>query len=682
MVNNLPVKHVAGVGQAKASVLAEMGIHTVEDLLHSFPLRYEDRRVKPYEAFVDGAQISARAVVEGSAQIRWHGKRSVVSASIRVDQRIRLTGMWFNQPYIRQKLNDGRPIVVYGRFDQGRRVIVVSQTDFSLAGNQSLDAAFAPVYRSAHGLSSTQLQGILDRALAQYGDQLPDVLPHELLDKYRLLSHAQAVKVMHRPRTQEDIHQAHRRLAFEEFFLFQVQLQWFRARQKGAFEGTSHRVSEQTLSHFTAHLPHPLTGAQLRACEQVAHDLRAPRAMARLLEGDVGSGKTWVAFWAAFAMACAGAQSALMAPTEILAEQHYRNAQSVLQPLGLQVRLLTGSTIEAERHACLEALQAGQVDLLIGTHALITDSVTFPNLGLVITDEQHRFGVSQRSVLRDKGNVPDVLMLTATPIPRTLALAVYGDLDVSVLDELPTGRLPVRTQWLRLNQVDEAIRLARRHLARGRQVYVVAPLVEASELLADVQSATELAASLQDDFAGYQVGLLHGRMSGADKESVMRAFLSGQVQVLVSTTVIEVGIDVKAASAMLVYHAERFGLAQLHQLRGRVGRGDAQSDCVLLSDADGEMAKARLQTLVDTTDGFVIAERDMQLRGPGEFLGVRQSGLPEFTVGDLTRDLKVMEVAREEASKIVADPGFWLVPAYAKLREWMSEVPKSSYYRA
>lgn len=681
MEQSLPVSHVVGIGKTKAALLADAGIRTVEDLLHYFPLRYEDKSVKPFEAFVHGSQVTARAVVDGAAKIRWTGKRSIVSAAIRVDGRVRLTAMWFNQPYLRQKLVDGQTLVVSGRYDAERRVIVVSQTDFSLSPAH-LGGALTPVYRSVGGMSSSQLQSVIERALTQFGDRLPDVLPAQYREKYRLISHPQAVFAMHRPRSSEDLHQAHRRLAFEEFFLFQLQLQWYRAQETGVQEGTAHNVPADVMDQFAAILPYPLTEAQREACSQIVADMRTSRAMARLLQGDVGSGKTWVAFYAIFAAARSGAQSALMAPTELLAEQHFRNAEPILGPLGVRMRLLTGSTTESARQEILRALADGQIDLLIGTHALLTDRVQFHDLGLVVTDEQHRFGVAQRSVLRDKGRVPDVLMLTATPIPRTLALAVYGDLDVSVLRERPAGRQPISTVWLPFAREANAIRLARRHLARAEQVYVVAPLVESSEALTDVRSATELVAHLQDEFAGYKTDLLHGRMSTADKDAVMRRFLAGEVQVLVSTTVIEVGIDVPSATVMLIYHAERFGLAQLHQLRGRVGRGERESECVLLSDAGNDMARARLQTMVDTTDGFVIAERDLELRGPGEFLGVRQSGLPEFSVGDLTRDLKVMEVARDEASQLLSKPDFWLLPRYGKLREWMEQVPQAGWYRA
>lgn len=681
MLRATPVSHVAGVGRAKEKALAELGIRSVFDLLHHFPVRYEDRRIRPFEAFEDGEKVTARAVVEGQARVRWQGKRSSLSVPLRVEGRVRVTGMWFNQPYLQQKLTDGRIVLVHGKYDRARNTIVVNHSDFSGAPTELAGRAWVPVYRATQGLTSATLQHLITRALTQYGAELDDVLPKELLDKYKLCPHTDAVRKLHAPESTDDLRQAHRRLAFEEFFLFQLQLQWYRSQQQRVFEGMEHAIPASAFDTFTASLPNPLTSAQRRACLTIAADLARPRAMARLLQGDVSSGKTWVALWAAYAVWRAGAQSALMAPTEILSEQHAHSAVERLEPLGMRVGLLTGSTAQAERTRILAALEARELDLLVGTHALITADVSFADLGLVITDEQHRFGVSQRSLLRVKGGAPDVLMLTATPIPRTLALAVYGDLDVSVLDELPSGRKPIRTDRVALADEQRAIRLARKELAKGHQVYVVAPLIDESEQLAGVLSATQLAEHLKDEFAGYSVGLLHGRLANREKDEAMRDFVDGRTQVLVSTTVIEVGIDVRAATVMLIYHAERFGLAQLHQLRGRVGRSDAQSYCILLSDAHGELANQRLNTLVETTDGFLIAERDLELRGPGEFLGLRQSGLPEFTVGDMTRDVRIMEVARAEASALLDTTDFWLLPRYQKLRGEVQDVPAASYYR-
>ncbi|SFU56761.1 ATP-dependent DNA helicase RecG [Alicyclobacillus macrosporangiidus] len=680
MLDSLPVTWVAGVGQAKAKALQDLGIVTVGDLLHHFPVRYEDRRILTLEAQASSDKVTVRAVVEGMATVRWQNRRSLLRARLLVDQRHRVTGLWFNQPYLKEKLTDGRVVIVSGKFDPARRTLVVSHTDFG-SGDSGRYGRWAPVYRASQAISSAQLQTLIERALEQYGNQVEELLPQALTQRYRLCTHAKALRWMHRPDGEEALKQARRRLVFEEFLCFQLQLQWTRHRREGNLDGTGREVPEDAFRIFEDSLPHPLTGAQRRVCLQILDRLQRPAPMRLLVQGDVGSGKTWVALWAVYAMARAGGQSALMAPTEILAEQHFREAVARLEPLGLRVGLVTGSTPGKVRQERVAQLARGEMDLVVGTHALLTEDVQFRDLGLVITDEQHRFGVQQRAGLRQKGGRPDVLFLSATPIPRTLAMAIYGDIDVGVLDELPAGRKPVVTRWLPLAQEDRAIRLVRRELAAGRRAYVVAPLVEDSEQLADVASATQLASRLSEAFAGYSVGLLHGRMSSRDKDEVMRAFVEGRMQVLISTTVIEVGIHVPEATVMMVYHAERFGLAQLHQLRGRVGRGRWQSYCILLSDAEGEMARRRLETLVETQDGFVIAERDLELRGPGELFGVRQSGLPEFMVGDLTRDFRVMEVARDEAVRAMESGDFWLLPSWRPLREHLQRQMQSAPVR-
>ncbi|MCL6453019.1 MAG: ATP-dependent DNA helicase RecG [Alicyclobacillus sp.] len=673
-MEQVPVTLVPGVGHVKQGLLAELDIYTVDDLLHYFPVRFEDRRPRPLETVTEPAQVTVLATVEGAPELRWRGRKSVLRARVRVDHRHLVTAMWFNQHYLRGRLGDGRVLRVTGRYDPDRRTLVVSHTEFGGAEG----AAFVPVYRSTKGLSTSQIQQIIDKALARYGHALSERLPRELVDKYRLWSHRRAVAAMHRPLGDEDRRQAHRRLAFEEFFLFQLQLQALRARRAHSEQRPKLAVPEDAFETFTASLPFPLTNAQLRACRETTSDLVGDRPMVRLLQGDVGSGKTWVALWAAYAVTRAGGQTAFMAPTEILAEQHHREAHRRLQTLGVRVELLTGRTPAKERAAILGRLAAGSVDLVIGTHALLTADVRFARLELVMTDEQHRFGVSQRNALRDKGRWAHVLMLSATPIPRTLALALYGDLDVSVLDERPPGRKPIRTVICGYSEEPKVILRARQVLAAGRQVYVVAPLIEEGEGEGDratgAPSAVELEARMRDAFAGFSVGLLHGRMPGQEKDAVMRSFAAGEIAVLVSTTVIEVGIDVLNATLMVIYGAERFGLAQLHQLRGRVGRGAYESCCVLMSDARQGVSGERLRTLTASEDGFYIAERDLELRGPGEFLGVRQSGLPEFSVGDLTTDLRVMEVARDEAARLVADPDFWLLPKYAALRQLLEDI--------
>ncbi len=666
MLDALPVTHVTGIGQSKAKILQYLGIFTVDQLLHDWPVRYEDWSVQPLGAQEYSSPITVKAVVEGQVAVHWQGQKSQLRVPLRVDQRHLVTGIWFNQPYLKSKLTDGRVVVLHGRYDPKFHTLTVGHTEFSVGKH---DNEWVAVYHVAEGLTSLQLSKFIAAALQQFGDQLPERLPRSLMEKYRLVSHRQAVIWMHQPDHAVALHQAHRRLAFEEFLLFQLQLQGYRLERRRVPTGLSRNIPPQAWSRFVAGLPAPLTGAQVKVCNDIAKDLERSEAMYRLLQGDVGSGKTWVALWACYASVAAGYQTVLMAPTEILADQHLREARQLLCPLGVEVAELVGGMGGRQRRQVLEGLANGQIHMLVATHAVLTEDVTFSRLGLVIADEQHRFGVLQRSVLRNKGDRTDVLLMSATPIPRSLSLAIYGDMDMSILDEMPPGRLGMRTVQLPLREEEKAIRAVRRELSRGHQAYVVAPLVEDSETFPDVNSAIQLGERLTQEFAGYQLEVLHGRMSSKSKEGVMRRFVSGQTQVLVSTTVIEVGIHVPDATVMLIYHAERFGLAQLHQLRGRVGRGMAAGLCILLSAAKGEMARARLRTMVDTQDGFVIAERDLSLRGPGEFLGIRQSGLPEFTVGDLTKDLRVMEVARQEAWQLLMNAEFWLMPEYQSLRE-------------
>ncbi|QQE80747.1 ATP-dependent DNA helicase RecG [Alicyclobacillus sp. SO9] len=673
MLNKKPVSHVAGVGKVKQQLLAQLGVHTVSDLLHYFPFRYEDRSLRPYEAFVDGDKVAAKAVIQGAASVRWFQRKAMVSAELRIDGVHRVRGIWFNQPYLKGKLTDGRSLVVYGKYNQLRRQIVVEKTEFSFGKATALAGDWIPVYRVVRGLTSQQLQVIIQKALGQYANQLEEILPYELTAKYRLISHQEAVVHMHQPNSEEARRQAHRRLSFEEFFLFQLQLHWYRMNGTSGPSGVVRPVSDDDWRQFTSSLPHELTNAQKKACHDIMTDLQSDRAMARLIQGDVGSGKTWVGLWAAYAVARSGAQTAFMAPTEILVEQHYVETKRRLSPLGLQVGLVTGNTPQSRRNALVKAIEQGEINVVVGTHALLTEDVSFHNLGLVITDEQHRFGVSQRSGLRQKGQTPDVLFLSATPIPRTLAMAVYGDLDVSVLNELPRGRQPIKTYIVGESRLERALRFVRKQLSQGRQVYAVAPLIEDSDELPDILSAARLYDDLRESFAGFTVGLLHGRLPAREKEGIMDDFGNGKIQVLVSTTVIEVGIHVPNATVMMIYHAERFGLAQLHQLRGRVGRGEFQSYCFLVSASASDVAKERLQTMEKTTDGFEIAERDLELRGPGELFGTRQSGLPEFSVGDLVRDFKVMEVAREEAERILGSSDLWLLPQYEGLRRSIFE---------
>lgn len=675
-LKSLSVRALPGVGPQKERALEALDIRTVDDLLHTYPFRYDERAEKPFPEWRDGDRVTARAVLEGPVQVRWRGSKSIMTARVRVDGQHPVVCLWFSQHYLRAKLTDGRFILVTGKWNEALRRLVVSET--------SLDAAaksppLVPMYRANKDISSKTIHQLILRALDQYADQMAESLPYALMRKYRLWSHRDALFGIHQPKSHEDVRQARRRLVFEEFLLFQLQLQWIRAQREKPV-GRAQPVPNDALAAFEVLLPSPMTDAQRRACEDILRDLQRPAPMTRLIQGDVGSGKTWVALFACFAVHLAGGQAVLMAPTEILAEQHARLARQLFAPSGIRVELLTGSVTGRDRERILAEISSGQVSLAVGTHALLSEGVEFRDLALLVTDEQHRFGVAQRARLREKGRAPDVLMLSATPIPRTLALAIYGDMDVSLLNELPKGRKPIQTVAVPSRDDEAALRLIRRELSRGRQAYIVAPAIEASEQ-DDVTSATELYARVCEYLAGFRVDLLHGRMPSADKERMMRAFRDGDIHALVATTVIEVGIDVPNATVMAIYGAERFGLAQLHQLRGRVGRGQHPSYCVLIHDAKSEAARARIETMIHTNDGFEIAERDLELRGPGELFGLRQSGLPDFSLGDLARDYRIMEVAREEALALLGRDDFWYAPWAEGLREALKTAMDKISYR-
>jgi len=506
--------------------------------------------------------------------------------------------------------------------------------------------------------------------VAEYADDLPEILPLEIRRRHGLLDRVDAVRQAHFPDSEADAANAHRRLAFEEFFLLQVGL-LLRRRVETETAGIAFRVDGERVRRFLAALPFALTKAQRRVIGEIEADMAEPKPMNRLLQGDVGSGKTVVAAVALLHAVENGYQGALMAPTEILAEQHYHTLRRYLAPVDVVPTLLRGEMPAAEKRDALERIRTGQAAIVVGTHALIQDAVEFANLGLVITDEQHRFGVLQRAKLRKKGVMPDTLVMTATPIPRTLALTAYGDLAVSVLDELPPGRKPVETKHFTEADRPHLYRFLESQLAKGRQAYVVYPLIDESEKLEDVQAATEAAERLAQLFPKRRVGLLHGRFSSEEKQEVMRRFHAGEIDLLVSTSVVEVGVDIPNATVMVIENAERFGLAQLHQLRGRVGRGEHASYCALVGNPRTEEGKRRLAVMVETNDGFRIAEEDLLLRGPGELLGTRQAGLPDLKVASLVRDGRILEEARREAEALLAGDPELRHPEHQLLREQM-----------
>ena len=670
-----PLQYVKGVGPRRASDLANAGFHVLEDLLLRLPLRYEDRdRVRPI------AQLGAGDLTAVVGEILACGVRPIRRRGFRVlevvvaDGSGRMRAVYFNQPFLADVLAPGSRVALYGRVERGRLGggLQLTNPDYELlaAGAGDDDARIhtgriVPVYEKAGGVTSKMTRRIVHAALEGLPPAVADPLPPEVCREHGLIDRRTALVQAHFPApgtSPEDLERcrtpAQRRLIFEEFFLFQLGLALRRRATAAARKPRTIRVDERIRRAALEVLPFRLTGDQRQALREIVGDLTGERPMNRLLQGDVGSGKTIVALLAALVAMENGLQVAVMSPTELLAEQHHLNIARILGPARFEVVLLTGALAAGARREAGDRLAAGRAHLAVGTHALMQDAVRFQELGLAIIDEQHRFGVIQRAALRRKGVQPDVLVMTATPIPRTLALTAYGDLDVSVIRELPPGRQPVATRLAPESRRREVYELVRRELRAGRQGYVVYPLVEESEKV-DLKAATGMARRLAEDvFPDFRVGLVHGRMKPDERDAVMTAFGAGEIDLLVATTVIEVGIDVANATVMLVEHAERFGLAQLHQLRGRVGRGPHRAYCILLHQGRmSDAAGARLDAVAGTADGFEIAEHDLEIRGPGDFFGTRQSGLPALKVGDLLRDHATMAEARQAAHAWLAlDP--------------------------
>lgn len=650
------VTSLKGVGSGTAKALQDLGIVTLEDLVMTFPYRHEDFRLKNLAETAHNERVTVEGRVESEPSLLFLGKnKSRMQVRILAGQHL-IKAVLFNQGYLKDKIIPGSIVTVTGKWDRGRQVINVST--FSIGPKTDLQD-FEPVYSLKGSINQKTFRKFMRQALTQMKGSLADPLPESIRVPYRLPGISDALEGIHFPINAEHSKDARRRFVYEELLVFQLKMQAIKKVRKEQNVGNGIAFHNDFVKKLIETLPYELTSAQKRVVNEICRDLREPHRMNRLLQGDVGSGKTIVAAICLYAVITAGYQGALMAPTEILAEQHASSLDEWLSPMGVRIALLTGSTKAKARRAVLENLEAGTIDLLIGTHALIQPDVEFKKLGLVITDEQHRFGVEQRRVLKDKGENPDVLFMTATPIPRTLAITAFGEMDVSIIDEMPAGRKKIETHWMKPDQLNKLIARLKNELAAGRQAYIICPLIEESEKL-DVQNAVDVYNMMSEELKGNStVGLMHGRLHSDEKESVMRDFSEGIIQVLVSTTVVEVGVNVPNATFMIIFDAERFGLAQLHQLRGRVGRGEYQSYCILLADPKSEEGKERMISMTETNDGFVLAEKDLELRGAGDFFGKKQSGLPEFKVADLVHDYRALNTAKVDAERLLDSEEFW-----------------------
>ncbi|MFD1885247.1 ATP-dependent DNA helicase RecG [Paenibacillus wenxiniae] len=668
-LDQIGVRQVNGVSASKEGELHAFGISTVLDLLEYFPFRYEDYRLRALQDVKDGDKITVEGKIVGLPVLQRYGKKSRLTCNVMIDNWM-VKATWFNRHFLKDQLTTGRDIILTGKWDQRRAQMTVTDSEFPDKGTQR-SGSLQPVYSIGGKITQGWIRKMIHQALEQYGEMIPEVLPQELMQRYKLMSRKQAIRQIHQPEDVGEGKQARRRMVYEELFLFQLKLQAYRSMNRKRKTGIVHTADNATIREFVRSLPFELTDAQKQVELDILKDMRSPYSMNRLLQGDVGSGKTVVAAIGLYATVKSGHQGALMVPTEILAEQHVRSLKKLFEPFDITVEMLTSSVTGRKRKDLLASLQMGMTDIIVGTHALIQEDVFFRSLGFVVTDEQHRFGVNQRSILRRKGFDPDVLTMTATPIPRTLAITAFGDMDVSTIAERPKGRKPITTYWVKHNMMDRVMGFISREIKQGRQVYVICPLIEESDKL-DVQNAIDLYVQMDQALPDMNVGLLHGRMNAAEKEETMRAFYTNEIQLLVSTTVVEVGVDVPNATLMIVMDADRFGLSQLHQLRGRVGRGEHESFCILVADPKSEMGQERMRAMTETDDGFEVSRRDLELRGPGEFFGTRQSGLPEFKIADMVSDFEVLEIARDDAARLVNHEFFWTSPEYELLREYLA----------
>ena len=654
-VINESIQYVKGIGPKKAEKLNKLGIYTIKDLLYYFPRQFEDRSIiKKIAQLEDEEKVTVKALITNIESYTPKKGMTITRIDVKDDTGFaKLT--FFNREYIKNTFRVGDSILAFGKVKKNGRFVELNSCELEyLSASPKNIGKLVPVYPLSYGVTNKDIMNTVRMVFESKDIKIPEYMPEYILKKYRLCGIEYAIKNIHFPKDKESLKIALYRLIFEELLVLQLGLFMYKggsSDEKGILFKRNQRLDEVLES-----LPFSLTRAQNRALNEIIDDMCSEKVMNRLVQGDVGSGKTVVALLALAECVFNGYQGALMAPTEILAQQHYESFTETFEDIGINVELLTGSVTKKQKEGILQRAKDGEIDILIGTHALIEDNVEFKNIGLVITDEQHRFGVRQRGKLSSKGESPDILVMTATPIPRTLALILYGDLDISIIDELPPGRQPIETIAVEKKKRDKVYNsLVRREVDKGRQVYIVCPLVEESETL-DITSATETAEEIKRDFfPDLRVGLLHGKMKPSEKDTIMTAFKNHELDILVSTTVIEVGVNVPNSTLMIIENAERFGLAQLHQLRGRVGRGKHQSYCVLIYGSNSEVCRKRMSIMEETNDGFKISEKDLEIRGPGEFFGTMQHGVPELKVANLFKHMKILKTVQQEARIIIGE---------------------------
>jgi len=670
------IQYIKGVGPRNSRVLARLGIETVSDMLYFLPFRYEDR-----SNFTTVSKLEVGTLATLKGEIKTLGstrtKRGIDIFQLALDDGTGIIyGVWFNQPYLKKFFKTGQKMIMYGKVEKYDR-LRINHPQYEILRGDDTDSIHAgrivPIYHLTQDLAQRSLRSITYRTISEYLKHAADMLPTKLRARNRLVDINFAVRNIHFPASGENLKRAYRRIVFDEFFILQLAIALRRKDIKETIKGVDHIVDKERGADFIKNLPFELTKGQCSAIKAVEEDMRSPKPMNRLIQGDVGSGKTVIAAYALLLTVGNGYQGTLMAPTEILAEQHYVTLNKMLMRYGINILLLVKGLSPETKREMLGEIKEGRANIVIGTHALIQEGVEFKNLGLAVIDEQHKFGVTQRAKLQSGNKAPDTLLMTATPIPRTLALTVYGDLDISTIRELPPGRGDITTYWISDSQREKVYNFLREEISKGRQAYVVYPRLEESNSI-DIKAAKLMFEELKERiFKDLNIELIHGKMESKQKESVMKRFKKGDIDILVSTVVVEVGIDVANASVMVVENAERFGLSQLHQLRGRIGRGPYESYCILISDATTDNDLKRLTAMTEAEDGFEIAEEDLKLRGPGDIFGTRQHGLPEIRFGNIVRDIEIMELARKEAFLLVGrDPG---------LKDYENRFIKENLYR-
>lgn len=652
------VQFIKGVGPSRVKLLNILGIYTIEDLISYYPRTYEDRtKITKISELQDGQSAMIEAVTTSGASTARLRRNMTITKVIVEDDTGRALISWFNQDYVKTRIHAKEKYRFFGRVSKKSGITEFNSPVFDAENEQKNTGKIVPVYPTTKGLNQTSIRQAIENALALVNEKLEESLPEYIVKQYNLMSLEDATKQIHFPSNMEKFTLARKRLAFEELLTFQLALLSLKTQYDNEIRGIKYDENVK-MSDVINTLPFRLTKAQLRVLEEIDRDMESEKPMNRLLQGDVGSGKTIVAMISAYKAVKSGYQVAVMAPTTILATQHLENFNKILSSFGIKSELLISSLTKKQKQIVLDKLKSGEIDIIIGTHALLQENVEFKKLGLVVTDEQHRFGVKQRSIIAGKGNNPDVLVMTATPIPRTLAIVVYGDLDISIIDELPPNRKKIDTLAVRENMTARIVEFIKKNVDEGRQAYIVCPFVEDNEDMENVKSIEKLAKTYKDDiFKDYKVEILHGKMKPKEKDQVMQDFKDNKISILISTTVIEVGVDVPNANIMVIENAERFGLAQLHQLRGRVGRGEYKSYCILKYNGNSDLIRQRMETMTATDDGFKIAEKDLELRGSGEFFGTRQHGLPEFKIANIfdAEDIKILKLVQELAIKIEAE---------------------------